>query len=1111
MGITEKDREVYSWRQRLPGWAGWVYTFAAVFCLLMIPLRYTTGHGISRFTFLVLTTLGVPSTATLGTAVLLAFLALLCFSRKRIGVIILIALQTLHALLTLIGLLFDLDTPLTSSLTPLFLGLRLGVAIVLIGVLAASASSFWGKINARSASKAILILVSGQILVFGIGFGLARLIAPKSWVNSPLALWVYGRMSGLPLHRGVTIRFAFAHQPGFRVLGFFIMMLSGLVMLVAANRFILGQRVKARTRSEDLALRALLVKWGKDDSLSYYATRDNRAVIFSADGKAAVSYGVALGVALAAGDPIGDPSEWDNAVKRWKAYCYRQGWVPAVISVSAQGARVYRRQGLMVRKMGDEAIISPDRFERNSSAGRALAGAQRRVARAGVEIEIRRQKELSPAELREVAMSAELFRRGNERGFSMSLDRMFAPQEGEQLIVTARGKDGHLQCLLTFVPWGQRAVSLNLMRRAENAVNGVVEAMVLALLQQGSETGIERFSLNFAMFREIFVEGEAVDATFNDRVKRALFVKASRFWQLESLYESNARYNPKWLPRYFCFPSDPLVPLSLIAAGMLEGFVPAPAAAVQGEPFDWEVDSEYLSDLEAMRSDYTAAQLQVKLSEQQRSRRAKAEKLSAAGIEAFPAGFDLGIPLAQAKTQVETNQGGEDVKEIRTLGRIVARRNHGGVVFWDLHSQGCYLQVVLERRNLTPEQFAHLRLLDLGDLLVVSGNCGASRNGTPSLIATSWTLAAKALRPMPHPAARLDSATRTRERTMTLLNDATALRRLQARSRALSAVRKELIDRGFLEVETPMLQAVQGGANARPFVTHSNAYQVNMFLRIAPELYLKRLAVAGMGAIFEMGRSFRNEGADATHNPEFTSLEVYKAGSDYREMMTLTRELYQAAARAIHGKEIALRPVNSQKTAEGSSDTEFEEVDISGQWRVISVFEAVSQAVGTSVTPDTNEETLRALCAQHHLTPPPGATCGTLIGSLYDELVEARTVEPTFYCDFPVDSSPLTRRHRKDPRLAERWDLVAFGMELGTAYSELTDPRDQRERFTQQSLAAAAGDPEAMSLDEDFLNCLELGMAPLGGLGLGMDRMAMMLMGCDIRQVLAFPFVKPRN
>ena len=1108
MRVAGKEKSNSSWRQRVPAWMGWIYSIAALFCLVMIPFRYAVGHHIGRFTYLVLTVLGVPSTATLGTAVLLAFLALLCFSRKRIGVIVLIALQALHGLLCLVALIFSFSDPDFDLTDQIILGTRLAIAALILAVLFASARSFWGKINAQSAWKALVILISGQLLVFGIGFAMARVIAPRSWASSPLAIWVYSRMSGLRLHRGLAIHFMFAHQPGFRALSFFIMVLSGLVMMIAANRFILGQRAKARTRSEDLALRSLLIKWGKADSLSYYATRDNRAVIFSADGQAVVSYGVALGVALAAGDPIGDPSSWENAVQRWKSYCYRQGWIPAVISASAQGARIYRNQGLRVRKMGDEAIISPERFERNSSAGRALLAAQRRVARAGVEIEIRRQGELSPAQLREVAMVAELFRRGNERGFSMSLDRMFAPQESEQLIVTARGKDGQLQCLLTFVPWGQRAVSLNLMRRAESAVNGVVEAMVLTLLQQGSEKGIERFSLNFAMFREIFVEGEAVDATINDRVKRALFVKASRFWQLESLYESNARYNPKWLPRYFCFSSDPLVPLSLIAAGMLEGFVPAPQASVRGEPFDWEVDSQYLSELEAMRSEYTAAKLQVKLSEQQRSRRAKAEKLSAAGIESFPAGFDLGMPLSQAKAQVDE---GEGEAAIRTFGRIVARRNHGGVVFWDLYYQGCYLQVVLERRNLTPEQFAHLRLLDLGDLIVVSGRCGASRNGTPSLIAENWTLAAKALRPIPHPAARLDIATRTRERTMTLLNDAAAMRRLQARSRALSAVRKELIERGYLEVETPMLQAVQGGANARPFVTHSNAYQVNMFLRIAPELYLKRLAIAGMGAIFEMGRSFRNEGADATHNPEFTSLEVYKAGSDYREMMTLTRELYQAAARAIHGKEIALRPINPEDAGAGSSDAEFEEVDISGQWRVISVFEAVSQAVGTTVTPDTGEEELRSLCAEHHLTPPPGANCGTLLGTLYDELVEARTVKPTFYCDFPVESSPLTRRHRTDPRLAERWDLVAFGMELGTAYSELTDPRDQRERFTQQSLAAAAGDPEAMSLDEDFLNCLELGMTPLGGLGLGMDRMAMMLLGCDIRQVLAFPFVKPRN
>lgn len=1108
MRVTGKEKSDISWRQRVPAWLGWVYTIAALFCLVMIPLRYSGSRGFGRFTYLVLTMLGVPSTATLGAAVLLAFLALLCFSRKRIGVIVLIALHTLHALLSLTALLFSFSNPEVTLTVGLFLGFRLLFSTFVVVVLFASARSFWGRINARSAWKALLVLLSGQLLVFGMGFSMARVLAPRTWDSGTLAFWVFSRMSGWRLPHGNAIRLHLAHLSGFRGLGFFIMVLSGLVMMIAANRFILGQRAQARTRSEDLALRALLFKWGKADSLSYYATRDNRAVVFSADGQAVVSYGVALGVALAAGDPIGDPSSWENAVQRWKAHCYRQGWIPAVISASAQGARVYRHQGLRVRKMGDEAIISPERFERNSSAGRALLAAQRRVARAGVEIEICRQSELTPAQLQEVAMVAELFRRGNERGFSMSLDRMFAPQEGEQIIVTARGQDGQLQCLLTFVPWGQRAVSLNLMRRAESAVNGVVEAMVLALLQQGPEKGIDQFSLNFAMFREVFVEGEAVDASINDRVKRALFVKASRFWQLESLYESNARYNPKWLPRYFCFSSDPLVPLSLIAAGMLEGFVPAPEAAVRGEPFEWEVDSQYLRELQAMRSEHTAAKLQVKLSEQQRSRRAKAEKLSAAGIESFPAGFDLGIPLSAAKAKVDA---GETGKAIRTLGRIVARRNHGGVVFWDLHYQGTYLQVVLERSNLSAEQFAHLRLLDLGDLLVVSGQCGASRNGTPSLIAESWTLAAKALRPIPHPATRLDIGTRTRERTMTLLNDATAMRQLQARSRALSAVRKELIDRGYLEVETPMLQAVQGGANARPFVTHSNAYQVNMFLRIAPELYLKRLAIAGMGAIFEMGRSFRNEGADATHNPEFTSLEVYKAGSDYREMMTLTRQLYQAAAREIHGKEIALRPAGSPDTGDESGEVEFVEVDISGDWRVISVFDAVSEAVGTVVTPDTGEEELRSLCLQHHLTPPPGANSGTLLGTLYDDLVEARTIKPTFYCDFPVESSPLTRRHRNDPRLAERWDLVAFGMELGTAYSELTDPRDQRERFTQQSLAAAAGDPEAMSLDEDFLNCLELGMTPQGGLGLGMDRMAMMLMGCDIRQVLAFPFVKPRN
>ncbi|MDQ1722611.1 MAG: lysyl-tRNA synthetase, class, partial [Pseudonocardiales bacterium] len=290
------------------------------------------------------------------------------------------------------------------------------------------------------------------------------------------------------------------------------------------------------------------------------------------------------------------------------------------------------------------------------------------------------------------------------------------------------------------------------------------------------------------------------------------------------------------------------------------------------------------------------------------------------------------------------------------------------------------------------------------------------------------------------------------------------------------------------------------GANARPFVTHSNAYDATLYLRIAPELFLKRLCVAGMGKVFELNRNFRNEGADATHNPEFTSVEAYQAYADYLDMRELTRQLILEVATAVYGSPIARRP---------GPDGVLTDVDLSGPWRSVTVHQAVSGVCGVTITADTGLDELSRLCREHGVNRPAEASPGTLVTELYEALVEKQTHQPTFYLDFPVETSPLTRLHRNDPRLAERWDLVAFGAEIGTGYSELIDPVDQRQRLVEQSLRAADGDPEAMQLDEAFLSALEYAMPPTGGLGLGVDRLVMMLAGASIRQTLAFPFLRP--
>lgn len=317
----------------------------------------------------------------------------------------------------------------------------------------------------------------------------------------------------------------------------------------------------------------------------------------------------------------------------------------------------------------------------------------------------------------------------------------------------------------------------------------------------------------------------------------------------------------------------------------------------------------------------------------------------------------------------------------------------------------------------------------------------------------------------------------------------------------MQALRQGLIDRGYLEVETPMLQQIHGGANARPFHTHINAYNLDLYLRIAPELYLKRLCVGGMEKVFEMGRTFRNEGISYKHNPEFTMLEAYQAFADYDVMLDLTRELIQGAAVAAFGTATARK---------ADANGRLVEHDISGAWPVKTVYGALSEALGEGVDADTDARVLRRLCDAASVPVKPETGRGDIVLEMYERLVEERTTLPTFYKDFPTDVSPLTRQHRKDPRLAERWDLVAFGTELGTAYSELTDPVEQRRRLTAQSLLAAGGDVEAMELDEDFLQALEYAMPPTGGLGIGVDRLVMFLTGLSIRETLPFPLVRRR-
>ena len=487
------------------------------------------------------------------------------------------------------------------------------------------------------------------------------------------------------------------------------------------------------------------------------------------------------------------------------------------------------------------------------------------------------------------------------------------------------------------------------------------------------------------------------------------------------------------------------------------------------------------------------------LPEQTQVRLAKVDRIRAAGGDPYPVGFPRTTTIAEIREkhpdlEPDTATG----EKVGVTGRVVLSRIGGKLCFATIRDGTGDIQVMISQNRVgEPALAAWKSDVDLGDHIGVEGEVITSRSGELSVLADSYAITSKALRPLPEKHAGLsDPEARVRQRYLDLIINPDARRMAELRATVTRSLREELHARGFLEAETPVLQVLHGGANARPFVTHSNAYDIELYLRIALELYLKRPVVGGIEKVYEIGRIFRNEGADATHNPEFTMLEAYEAYGDYNTIGTLTRELIQAAAVAALGSTVVRR-------LDGS------EYDIGGDWPWVGVHEAISRALGEEITPDTTEETLRQLSDRAGIHQDPKWSRGQVVLELYEHLVEARTVEPTFYRDFPVEVSPLTREHRSDPRLAERWDLVAFGTEIGTGYSELVDPVQERERLTAQSLLAAGGDPEAMQLDEDFLRALEFGMPPSGGMGMGTDRLLILLTGATIRETILFPTVRP--
>ena len=487
------------------------------------------------------------------------------------------------------------------------------------------------------------------------------------------------------------------------------------------------------------------------------------------------------------------------------------------------------------------------------------------------------------------------------------------------------------------------------------------------------------------------------------------------------------------------------------------------------------------------------------LPEQLRIRREKRAAILSRGGQPYP----LSVPRTTSLLEIRAKHKDLPIDVATGIiesvtGRVIFKRDTGKLCFANLREgDGTELQAMFSLDKIGEAQLEIWKSeIDLGDIVSVTGEVITSKRGELSILANSFMLAAKSLRPLPVEHKPLSEESRVRMRYVDLIVRPEARSNARLRPAVMKSLRQTFNDKNFIEVETPMLQVMHGGAAARPFKTFSNAYEMDLFLRIAPELYLKRCVVGGLEKVFEINRNFRNEGADSSHSPEFAMIETYEAYGDWHTMAELTKNLVQNAAKAVFGS-------HKVKHHDGK------ELDLGGDWNQISLFEAISEAIGEKVTGESTIDELKKIATKLGIKLDPKWIRGKIAEEIFEHTVINKLTAPTFVMGFPIDTSPLVRAHRDTPGVAEKWDLYIEGFELATGYSELVDPVIQRERLVEQAKLGASGDLEAMGLDEDFLKAMEHGMPPMGGMGMGADRLLMALTGLGIRETILFPLVKP--
>ena len=766
---------------------------------------------------------------------------------------------------------------------------------------------------------------------------------------------------------------------------------GALALMVAAIVLFRSQRAEnALTGEDESAIRGLLELYGKNDSLGYFATRRDKAAVFAPNGRAAITYRVEVGVCLASGDPVGDPKAWPQAIEAWLRLCQEYGWAPGVMGASSAAAEAFREAGLNALQLGDEAILHPDGFRLSGPDMRAVRQAVTRARRAGLTVRIRRHRDISPDEMAEVIKRADAWRdTESERGFSMALGRLGDPADGDCLLVEAmQNQDERRRHAVACAVGHQRGLARP-------------DAPLAAIAQRHNRTDGDRAvpavgrhwgQPYFAELRDVPVgvrAGRAArrrpDSPVVARPAGVLLALVAARDPVPIEHEVPARVGAalRVLRRRSARPAGRR------RVGYRRGL---PGAAVLAAKQAAAHRTSHCGAGESGRDGSAASRRQ-----RARPERACRPICPRTGTSrACPSRCASGWPNSRAcrtAAWTPTPSGSHPATPsprrstpptapgVTVAGRVLRVRDYGGVLFAQLRDWSGEVQLLLDNSRLDTGSTADFTgSIDLGDLIEVTGTMGQSRSGTRSLIVGSWRLIGKCLRPLPDKWKGLtDQEARVRARYVDLAINTEARELIRARSGVLHAIRETLVGKGFLEVETPILQQIHGGANARPFLTHINAYDLDLYLRIAPELYLKRLCVGGVERVFELGRAFRNEGVDFSHNPEFTLLEAYQAHADYNVWIDGCRELIQNAALAANGEHVFLRP---------RDDGTLEKVDISGQWAVKTVHGAVSEALGEQIGPETDLTTLRRLCDAADIPYLTHWDAGAVVLELYERLVE---------------------------------------------------------------------------------------------------------------------------